>query len=1025
MTVPHAAKAMTGPTPARLRVARSAANPLALAKLTPPMLPELVARPQLLAQLDQARATGAKVVWVQAAPGAGKTTLAASYAAAQQQPTLWYQLTASDADPATWFQFLTQAIQQLAPRFRKPMPTLEPAYLPDLPGFTRRYFEQFFTRLKTPALLIFDNYHELPGDSVVQTLMTEVLGMLPPGVFGLVASRQAPPPMLATGIANRTVREFPATALAFDLKETEQLVTLHERDTMHETAAWAQQLQAQTQGWVAGMILLSTHQQTTQAVPLPSSRLVLPTQVAADDPILMDYFTHEALAGLTPVIRKLLLQTAMLSAFTPAMAETLTGTSAAGYELRRLARVRYFVESRERDGQLVLQYHPLFRQFLCHQAARDLGPSAWRELQAQAGALLLEAGWLDEAVHLLFDAKAVPRAIELILTEAPSVMQQGRGQTLAGWLGRVPADALAREPYLLYWQGMSYLFVDPAESLRSFTAASQRFERSQQAVGHMLAASGAIQAITQTWGPFDQLDPWLEVIEVHWEHEATSMPPDQQVTILMARVQGLFWRQLTPAVLQVWIDRVEAILPRMTHLNDLPLLIYWLLYCLNWFGQPEQGQRLMNQASQCLASHRLSPTSEVLWEATQANALWLTGNFIQANFHIRQGMALLQQHGFSGSAGPLLAVGVILNLNQGNLKGAQQLLTQSQPLMGQLGVGFQVAHYTLAGWHAALNEEFDEALSLANKAEDLGSKVQTFYFQVASAMSRLAILLASGKYSQVKAPLNRLHAKLQKTDLRTLLYTYHQLRAFLSLAEGDRTTTCRELQLGFTLGRKHTIVFSTEIWFPKLLVPCCVVALEEHIEPEYVHRLIRAKGLTLDARTAQTTAWPWPIRIQTLGRFVITIEDAPLTFGRKAPLMPLRFLKLILCQGGQEIPLTRLADELWPDAEGDAAYRSMLTTLGRLRKLLGREEALLVQGGLLSLNFEISWVDSLAFEGFIQRGKTLRNAGKHREAEEAETRANTLYQGDFLATDSELSWVLPVRERLAKHYAQLTKAAVS
>ena len=128
------------------------------------------------------------------------------------------------------------------------------------------------------------------------------------------------------------------------------------------------------------------------------------------------------------------------------MAEALTGISSAGYELRRLARVRYFVESREHGGELVLQYHPLFRQFLCHQAARELGLPAWRQLQAQAGALLMEAGWLDEAVHLLFDAEAMPRAIKLILAEAPGVMQQGRGQTLAGWIARVPTDAFARDP---------------------------------------------------------------------------------------------------------------------------------------------------------------------------------------------------------------------------------------------------------------------------------------------------------------------------------------------------------------------------------------------------------------------------------------------------------------------------------------------------------------------------------------------------------------------------------------------------
>ena len=178
----------------------------------------------------------------------------------------------------------------------------------------------------------------------------------------------------------------------------------------------------------------------------------------------------------------------------------------------------------------------------------------------------------------------------------------------------------------------------------------------------------------------------------------------------------------------------------------------------------------------------------------------------------------------------------------------------------------------------------------------------------------------------------------------------------------------------------------------------------------------------LDAITAGTLNWPWPIRIQTLGSFHIITETGPVTFKRKAPLTPLRLLKLLISLGGQNISLTRLADDLWPDAEGDAAYRSILTNLARLRKLLGREDALRVQGGVLSLNTCLCWVDSLACEYMAKTALVASSAGNKTEARTLTTRALSLYQAPFLSAEEALVEVEVTRMRLNTLYTQLVSA---
>ena len=132
-------------------------------KITFPRLGRVLPRNRLFTQLDDARQR--RIVWISAPPGAGKTTLAASYLVERSLQSLWYQMDEGDADIASFFYYMGLAAKKAGPHLKKSLPLFTPEYALGLPVFTRRYFEQLYSGMKAPFVIVLDNYQTVPTDS--------------------------------------------------------------------------------------------------------------------------------------------------------------------------------------------------------------------------------------------------------------------------------------------------------------------------------------------------------------------------------------------------------------------------------------------------------------------------------------------------------------------------------------------------------------------------------------------------------------------------------------------------------------------------------------------------------------------------------------------------------------------------------------------------------------------------------------------------------------------------------------------
>jgi LuxR family maltose regulon positive regulatory protein len=196
------------------------------------------------------------------------------------------------------------------------------------------------------------------------------------------------------------------------------------------------------------------------------------------------------------------------------------------------------------------------------------------------------------------------------------------------------------------------------------------------------------------------------------------------------------------------------------------------------------------------------------------------------------------------------------------------------------------------------------------------------------------------------------------------------------------------------------------------LARLCIRALESDADVATAQRVILAKNIVPTKAAAFLENWPWPVRVYSLGQFSVHVNGQPLQFLGKAPKKQLELLKALAAFGGTEVSKERLAQALWPDAEGDDAQQALSTTLYRLRQLVGANTIIQSQGSL-SLSSDQCWSDIHCVNYHLLQASKHIKQNKLIDAWSSTDKALALYHGPFSGYGSS-PWELSVSERLRR-----------
>jgi len=979
------------------------------AKITRPKIRGVFPRERFFRWFDDAGSC--PVTWISAPAGSGKTTLAAAYVEEKKIPCLWYQVDEGDADVATFFKYLRLAAEKAAPRRRRPLPFLTPEYLPNLSTFTLRYFEDLFGRLKSGSIMVLDNYQTVPPESRFHDVTAKMGGVLPEGIRVIVISRRDPPPPWAGLRGRGLVKVLGWNDLRLTLEETAGIVPLKTEDFF--SGDRIEQLHRAADGWIAGLVLML--ESLKRGAELPDRGKLAPREI-------LEYFGNEFFNQTDRKIRDFLMRTAWLPKISLSAAERLSGLPQAGRILADLNRNNTFTE-RQASVEPVYQYHPLFREFLLDRARETLSREDVAALRQQAGGLLEQEGQVEAAVALFQDLENWDAMRRIIMSQAASMVQQGRIGPLEAWLGSLPREVLENDPWLLYWMGICRLQVAPPQSRPWFEKAFEGFRSRGETAGICLSLWGAVHAVIYAMADFNPLDHWIGVLEDLGQTIQGFPSVDIELWFVSALFSALVYRQPQHPGIKTWEEKALSLTEKTSNPNLRIQTLATVALYRSTIGDFAEALMAIESIKKWSPARESTPLIQIRLKTIEAAYYKYRGLYAECLQAVSEGLDLSRTTGIALFAPMLCYHGATSALGSDDYPLAHDLIEQVSSARERLRPYDLVILHSLKTQEALFLGEYDRADLHIEKATQLrreaGFDLINGWCYIQNAYVRHVL----GRPEEAEEFLARALRFAEAIHGRNNAYGARLAEAHFAFDQGREEAGLTALGQAFALGREGGFYSTWGPPRPSDVARLCRKALEAGIEEDYAREFIRRFRLVPDRIDLTLEKWPWPLKIYTLGGFELLKDGKPVLFSKKVQKKPLELLKAVIALGGNDVDEDRLTDMLWPEADGDRAHSALTTTLSRLRRLIG-EHILEVRNGRVSLNPQTCWVDARAFETLIRKTDGASpEKGPEEESPMVEQRvaqAVDLYRGPFLAEEGfELYWALPLRERLNDHFLSL------
>jgi LuxR family transcriptional regulator, maltose regulon positive regulatory protein len=977
-----------------------AKNSVALAKLNRPKPSAALPRERLFRLLDELR--DHPILWIGGGPGAGKTTLIASYLEARQLPAIWHHVDSEDGDPEALFKHLQVADVRCASRTAKSLPRSSgdgPAYSL---GVRRRFLRELYNRLPQPGVLILDDCHEVAHDAPLHSLLADLAREIPRDINVILIGRGEPPSLYTRLIANRTLAVLDSRDLQLTEDETRAIASEILTDERVLAA-----LHSQCEGWAAGVAvtveLLRRNGAESQHIEQEVRRAAF------------NYFAGEVFDRATREERRVLVSTALVPRVSAQMAEELSGSAQAQPLLSRLASRQLFT-CKITSQPSTYEYSPLFREFLLTRVEDTLAPQEFTELASRASAILEKCGDLEASAALHVRARNWASLLRMICKHGMRLLAQGHSATVRRWIDTVPEDVVSNSPWLAYWSGAASILDSPVAARALLEKAWTRFEERAVTVGQLLAAAAILETYQFEWESYAPAARWIDRIEAHLASDATLPSHEAELHVYANLLFALTHVRPAPKLAAICIARLRELLNTDVHVNHRLFAARSLLVAYVSRLDVDASRDVTRRLRPMLQEQGCSPAARAAALNAVAYSRWLECDFSDAEAVLREAMSVANDHQLN-AMDPLHHVSrhllALARRDRPEMADCVDILRRAAGPTCHLGMSILSR---ALGEQALVRGDLAAAVNHWIGAVSRADEACARPMQWISRLALSGCLAIQGDCTRAAQILQQARALADGDPSEAWLRDHEMLAAHVALRRDDRVECHRRLRAALATAQHTRAASQVCMLFPVAMAELCMEALHAGIAIEAVRNLIQHYQLPPPANADRE--WPWPFEVHVLGRFRLLKDDAPIRFSRRTQRKPLELLQALIAFGGTDIGAGTLTDALWPDSEGDAGYHALESALYRLRQLLGAPDAITMAGGKLSLNPRQFWVDKWAFERELQMG-----TGRVTDAAGRLARIRQLYEGHFLEQETEKPWALNTRQALRDKFVRSIRDA--
>ncbi|HKP72733.1 MAG TPA: AAA family ATPase [Pyrinomonadaceae bacterium] len=199
---------------------------LILNKIAPPTETPRISRRRLLDVLAESMTCCTSTV-IHGRTGAGKTLLAADFAARSDRRVAWYKVDAPEVDMQAFLKYLIASVRDQHPGFgRKTLALLSSSVstTEDSKLLAESFiYEMTMLEGDEPLLIVIDDLHLLYDAEWIVPFFGRLLPLLPVEAHMILIGRTLPPAPLWRMRSKQTLRVIDESALAFTLPEAEEL----------------------------------------------------------------------------------------------------------------------------------------------------------------------------------------------------------------------------------------------------------------------------------------------------------------------------------------------------------------------------------------------------------------------------------------------------------------------------------------------------------------------------------------------------------------------------------------------------------------------------------------------------------------------------------------------------------------------------------------------------------------------------------------------------------------------------------